>query len=370
MILDNGRSALAARPELREALYCLRCGACLNICPVFQLAAAHLYGRVYPGAIGILLAPFLPPTGDIADLCTQCGSCGEICPAAIDLPRKIRYLRRTAPSFRRARALSGAAGLILGQRRLYRALASAAHPLLNTVGREKIRKLIGTEIPGESFFAAQNRGGEKKRFQNAVPADLVETGKNLIFSESTAEEEPRSDKCALGSPPDFISRLAEAGTTLLNLEGAAALARYLAETSKGELWLEDHPWLQPVAQELLSLGRPARQARNGRPRGADTVVTLGLGVIPELGAVVVSGGRGPAALLPLQAGHHVVLAPSEQAGLTIQAALNLVKERHESVITWLTGPTRTADIEKILVLGAQGPAAMTVVLYQPAPARK
>jgi L-lactate dehydrogenase complex protein LldG len=66
----------------------------------------------------------------------------------------------------------------------------------------------------------------------------------------------------------------------------------------------------------------------------------------------------------------VVLVQPEQAGLTIPEALDLVKERHEGVITWLTGPTRTADIEKILVLGAQGPAAMTVVLYQPAPARE
>jgi L-lactate dehydrogenase complex protein LldF len=370
VILDNGRSALAAHPELREALFCLRCGACLNICPVFQLAAAHLYGRVYPGAIGILLAPFLPPRGDIAGLCTQCGSCGEICPAAIDLPRKIRYLRRAAPSFRRARALSGAAGLILGQRRLYRALAAAAHPLINAVGREKVSKLMGAEIPRESFFAAQKRGGEKQSFQNAVPASIGETGETPPFSKLPANEETRSEKCAWGSPPDFTSRLAEAGATLLHLEGPADLARYLAETSKGELWLEDHPWLEPVAQELLSLGRPAHMVRDDQPQDADTAVTLGLGVIPELGAVVVAGGQGPAALLPLKAGRHVVLVQPEQAGLTIPEALDLVKERHEGVITWLTGPTRTADIEKILVLGAQGPAAMTVVLYQPAPARE
>ncbi|HLD47756.1 MAG TPA: LUD domain-containing protein, partial [Desulfobaccales bacterium] len=59
VLLDNGRRRLAADPELAEALYCLRCGACLNVCPIFQVGAAHLYGRVYPGAIGILLAPYL-----------------------------------------------------------------------------------------------------------------------------------------------------------------------------------------------------------------------------------------------------------------------------------------------------------------------
>ena len=67
ILLDNGRRRLAQDPEFREALYCLRCGACLNICPVFQLRAAHLYRRVYPGAIGILLAPHLKPAGDLSD---------------------------------------------------------------------------------------------------------------------------------------------------------------------------------------------------------------------------------------------------------------------------------------------------------------
>ena len=90
VILDNGRRRLAADPELAEALYCLRCGACLNVCPIFQVGAAHLYGRVYPGAIGILLAPYLAPVADICDLCTQCGACQEICPVGIRLADKIR----------------------------------------------------------------------------------------------------------------------------------------------------------------------------------------------------------------------------------------------------------------------------------------
>ena len=77
ILLDNGRRRLAADPILREALSCLRCGACLNICPIFQLGGGHLYGRVYPGAIGILLASYLGESADLTDLCTQCGACSE-----------------------------------------------------------------------------------------------------------------------------------------------------------------------------------------------------------------------------------------------------------------------------------------------------
>ncbi|HZE21119.1 MAG TPA: LUD domain-containing protein, partial [Desulfobaccales bacterium] len=109
VILDNGRRRLAADPELAEALYCLRCGACLNICPIFQLGAAHLYGRVYPGAIGILLAPHLAPVGDLADLCTQCGACQEICPAGIRLKDKILEVRHTSRRLRAVRTASSVA---------------------------------------------------------------------------------------------------------------------------------------------------------------------------------------------------------------------------------------------------------------------
>ena len=121
VILDNGRRRLAADPELAEALYCLRCGACLNVCPIFQVGAAHLYGRVYPGAIGILLAPYLAPVGDICDLCTQCGACQEICPVGIRLADKIRGLRRRSRRFRPLRALTTAAGAVLSRPRWYRA---------------------------------------------------------------------------------------------------------------------------------------------------------------------------------------------------------------------------------------------------------
>ena len=61
------------------------------------------------------------------------------------------------------------------------------------------------------------------------------------------------------------------------------------------------------------------------------------------------------------------MTPPEHASLNFQEALTLTTQQQESLVTWLTGPTRTADIEKILVLGAQGPAEMTVVLYRPQP---
>ena len=161
VILDNGRRRLAAEPELAEALYCLRCGACLNVCPIFQEGAAPLYGRVYPGAIGILLAPFLAPVGDICDLCTQCGACQEICPVGIRLMEKIRLLRGRSPRFRRLRALTSTAGLVLSHPRWYRGLEPAWRGLAGLIAR------YGWSLPAlapESFHR-RHRGGRRGTFR-------------------------------------------------------------------------------------------------------------------------------------------------------------------------------------------------------------
>ncbi|MFP3866939.1 MAG: lactate utilization protein B [Desulfobacteraceae bacterium] len=122
VLLDNGRRRLAAQPQWREALYCLRCGACLNICPIFQLGGGHLYGQVYPGAIGILLAPFLTPGVDLTELCTQCRACSLICPVKINLPHKISELRTQSVLHRRMRLLIRGLAAIMARPRLYRGL--------------------------------------------------------------------------------------------------------------------------------------------------------------------------------------------------------------------------------------------------------
>lgn len=122
MLLDNGRRRLAAQPEWREALFCLRCGACLNICPIFQLGGGHLYGQTYPGAIGILLAQFLGTGADLSDLCTQCGACSLICPVKISLADKICALRQKSLQQSWLRLLVRAGATLLARPRLYRGL--------------------------------------------------------------------------------------------------------------------------------------------------------------------------------------------------------------------------------------------------------
>src|SRR5205814_10651002 len=96
VLLDNGRVAQLAGP-LRESLYCLRCGACLNVCPVYRQIGGHAYGYTYPGPIGILLTAMLNGPASVRDLShasSLCGACADACPVRIDIPRMLIELRR------------------------------------------------------------------------------------------------------------------------------------------------------------------------------------------------------------------------------------------------------------------------------------
>ena len=97
---------------------------------------------------------------------------------------------------------------------------------------------------------------------------------------------------------------------------------------------------------------------------AGTAVTVGLGAIPETGSVLVDSGAGPGAVLAFRARKQIVLLPRRKFGLSLAQALEYVRGRGPGLVSWLTGPSRTADIEKVLVLGAQGPINLEIFLYQ------
>ncbi|MGK5114127.1 LutB/LldF family L-lactate oxidation iron-sulfur protein [Geodermatophilus sp. CPCC 205506] len=133
VLLDNGRTAVLADEVGREALHCIRCSACLNVCPVYERTGGHAYGSVYPGPIGAVLSPQLTGVEDNASLpyaSTLCGACYDVCPVAIDIPSILVHLRaehveaqeRTTPEALAFRALARA----MSNPRLWRLAQRAA----------------------------------------------------------------------------------------------------------------------------------------------------------------------------------------------------------------------------------------------------
>src|SRR5437763_8649837 len=95
VLVDAGRSGVLGS-EVREALQCIRCGACMNHCPVYQNIGGHPYGWVYPGPIGSVLTPAyvgVEKAQDLPNAATLCNQCGVVCPVKIPLPDLMRKLR-------------------------------------------------------------------------------------------------------------------------------------------------------------------------------------------------------------------------------------------------------------------------------------
>ncbi|MCA1730816.1 MAG: DUF3390 domain-containing protein, partial [Actinobacteria bacterium] len=95
ILLDNGRSQLLGT-EFEEALYCIRCGACLNVCPVYRQTGGHAYGSTYSGPIGAVITPLLKGDEEARDLphaSSLCGACSETCPVGIPLHDLLLKLR-------------------------------------------------------------------------------------------------------------------------------------------------------------------------------------------------------------------------------------------------------------------------------------
>src|SRR5882762_2572135 len=99
ILMDNGRTRILADEQMRESLYCIRCGACLNVCPVYQKIGGQAYGWIYPGPIGAVISPqlqSLKQSGDLPFASSLCGACRDACPVAINLPDMLLALRAKA----------------------------------------------------------------------------------------------------------------------------------------------------------------------------------------------------------------------------------------------------------------------------------
>jgi L-lactate dehydrogenase complex protein LldF len=130
VLLDNGRTATLADTVGRQALACIRCSACLNVCPVYERTGGHAYASVYPGPIGAILTPQLAGVEHVASLpfaSTLCGACYDACPVKIDIPEVLVHLRERIVEVRRAKrrlptlegiAMKSAATVLRSPRRL------------------------------------------------------------------------------------------------------------------------------------------------------------------------------------------------------------------------------------------------------------
>jgi L-lactate dehydrogenase complex protein LldF len=168
VILDNGRSRVLATP-FRESLECIRCGACLNACPVYRRIGGHAYGGVYAGPIGSVLTPLYDGVGDnphLPHVSSLCGACQAACPVKINIPRMLiglRELQHHEPGAkgRWERLAYGLACAVLRRPWLYRLAVRLARLVLRPLARQGwVRKLPG---PGGAWTESRDFPAPAKR---------------------------------------------------------------------------------------------------------------------------------------------------------------------------------------------------------------
>ncbi|NBE55690.1 LutB/LldF family L-lactate oxidation iron-sulfur protein [Streptomyces boluensis] len=162
VLLDNGRTDTLADEVGRQALRCIRCSACLNVCPVYERAGGHAYGSVYPGPIGAILSPQLRGTESEIDASlpyasSLCGACYEVCPVAIDIPEVLVHLRERVvqggPATRRGKkvTLRPAKGHAAERAAMRAAGLAFAHPGALAFGQRiaaRTRRFHPRRLPG------------------------------------------------------------------------------------------------------------------------------------------------------------------------------------------------------------------------------
>jgi L-lactate dehydrogenase complex protein LldF len=141
VLVDNGRTNVLADQVGRQALSCIRCSACLNVCPVYERTGGHAYGSTYPGPIGAILTPMLSDLDSAQSLpyaSSLCGACYEVCPVKINIPEVLVHLRERVVRQESGHATEGVAmravARVFASRRLYE--------LAQRVGRVAQRPLV------------------------------------------------------------------------------------------------------------------------------------------------------------------------------------------------------------------------------------
>lgn len=391
ILVDNGRRAMRDSP-LAEALSCIRCGACLNICPVFRGTGGHAYlGRdgsiaPYPGPIGSVVSPGLfgcDNFGHLAQASSLCGACREVCPVDIDLPGLLLRVRAGETPHAPGAAVPEGVGLPRSVRwglKMFR--LAALRPRLFAVG-QRVASLVARLVPRRSGWmrmpAFTGWGLSKdmpppaaKAFRARWSAEARTDGEagrrgDGVPGRSGGGEMAAEPSAAAGEE-NPVERFAR---ELAALGGTACIMPAGGVQAKVEALLKERGIdLVQMGDGVPCIDRVALEAAGVKVQceAADAIragITGALAGIVETGSIVVTGGPGRPLTASLLPGLHIAVLSTEQLVPTVADALALPPVREAAACAIVTGPSRTADIEMTLTLGVHGPGELQVVLVDP-----
>lgn len=393
VLLDNGRSA-TRDGEMRSILFCIRCGACLNACPVFREVGGHSYESPYPGPIGSVLSAALYSVeefGHLAKASTLCGACRDVCPVDIDLPTLLlrtrdKSIREIPPGVPSRWAVRLYAWLCTSGRRY-----SSALKLAGTISRLSLP--LGEWI--SRLPPPLNAWTRYRDFPPFQPRPFRDRYRYMNFTDTAGGHFSGDRDTARGAaltqrpekPPTihFEQAVVEAGAEFLRCK-VEDLEEVLVTIMSGidddqilvdPQVLQHYPTLQPgmetagfkLVEANLERDLPERERQERLAIQDEPTIgmTMGVAAFADSGSVVVDQSLRSASISSLLPDVHVTLIGPDHvyAGmlewLTHEGARAL---RGKQSMVMITGPSRTADIEMSLTIGVHGPGRLIVILVE------
>ena len=390
VLVDNGRRRIQNSP-LMEALLCIRCGSCLNACPVFRELGGHSYisrtgeHSAYPGPIGSVVSPALfgqAEFGQLARASSLCGACKEACPVDIDLPGLLLRVRagglELSPERAEANISSGLRTGLKGFGLL------ATHPsLFGMAGKLAgwFSRLVSPRSPWLRLPALTG-WGYSKDFPRPATRPFRTRWKDL--SHNSDSQDLPNDSSGLRS--DSLPQRPHSAH--LTATGEALLDRFTRELQLlgGEVQLVTRPKLAEKILDLLAarqvtsliawerqylppdlvaaLEQAGIQVSSDPDPSAMVGLTGSSGAIAETGSLILAGGQGrpqaPSLLPPV----HIALLERERIFPSLAEFMRQPDIREFPSLVLVSGPSRTADIEMTLTIGVHGPGELHVFVIE------
>ena len=378
IILDNGRAKLRNSP-LKESLYCIRCGACLNACPVFREIGGHAYNSVYPGPIGSVISAglfgsdFVP----LAQASSLCGACKDACPVDIDLPKLLTRVR-AGQSSQKSDQLSVNSGLSSMSRiflRIYGRLAT--HPRLFAVAQRiaalgtflvspfstmvRMPAVTGwgysKDLPrfaGRTFRARWQEIKKQADTNRGTQAGKLAEKQVVPPSTAYAQETNIPD---IPSVPRFVKELIKVNGNVVQVaehELTDKVIEFLQARGMDRVHLEPN---------VLDEGRLAQAGiivSHEADPGIRVGATKAICGLADTGSVLEADGEGGKLFASLLTEVHIAVLRASDILPSLADALPLTRQTRSAV--FITGPSRTGDIEMSHTIGVHGPGDVHVFL--------
>jgi L-lactate dehydrogenase complex protein LldF len=384
VLVDNGRSQLR-NSALAEILYCIRCGACLNACPVFREIGGYAYvdtkgtGATYTGPMGSVLSPALFGQSEFAQLArasSLCGACKEACPVDIDLPKLLVRVRSGGLKVETQHTPKNVPlSLNLGLRMFAWAAKSPwryhmAQRLLGIFGRLAAPASEWIKLPaitGWGYSKDFPRPAQRP-FHEQLPAQ-----ENNAVTATVRTQPPAA--AAATQPPEMTrptlslaERMTQFDAELTALEGKFICCMQAELAQRVWTLLHERKITSLMAWEadrlpaglLTSLLEKGIKVTHTPDPAVEAGLTGALAGVAETGTLVLPGGKGralSASLLPML---HIAVLKAEDILPDMAAALKLPELQECAAAALVSGPSRTADIEMTLTLGVHGPREVVV----------